>query len=107
MPPSQDLQNVQLPQRHPPTLTMRLQVPASLDTPAWSRQPRGPRPGLSGSGPVLVGPAPLCGHTWPLRPPRGAEQGLAGGVSLVQLQGEGPGDFTAAPIPFLFHESCY
>ena len=30
-----------------------------------------------------------------------------GGVSLVQLQREGSGDLTAAPIPFFFHESCF
>lgn len=49
-----------------------------------------PHQGLSAGGPELVWLAPLCGRTWTLRPPCGAEQGLAGRGLPSAAAGGGP-----------------
>lgn len=90
---------------------MRLQAQAPWDTAALPGQ-GGLRGRIRASLPVgfcPCGAAPLCGCTWPLRPPKAEGEGAPWrGVSLAQLQGEeGSGDLTAAPIPFFFHESCF
>lgn len=98
-PPPRTLQNALWPRRQPhsPTLRMRLQVQSYLDTPAWEKaacadEAQLPCVGISGPWDPHVREG--AGAPW-------------GGISLVQLQREGSGDLTAAPIPFLFHESCF